>query len=142
MRKVVVLVLLFLAAVHVAPAAALSPKQLERVRSAKTILAEVDERSLQELEKELSATDFPEGHLQILEAVAATYREMLEEYEATTQGRKEWLHSMILLNMAYFQFGGNSEENDTGLNIVIRRKLKKHLSVQLLADPRLFHSLE
>ena len=125
--------------VHAAP---LTQAQIERVKAAKQLLDAADPRTVKEIIEELSQTRFTEGNLQILEAVAQTYRDMLLEYPQAAQGKKEWLHSIIRLNMAYFQFGGSSEQNDSGLNITIRRKLKKYLSPKLLSDPNLFYSLE
>ena len=142
MRKTLVIVLFFLmfaVSVHAQPSSA----QLERVMAVRELLQEADNKSLEETLEQLRASTYLEGNLQIMEAVAATYRDMVEEYQVEGQAKKEWLHSIVLLNMAYFQMGGSGEEeNDTGLNIVIRRKLKQYLPADLLADRRLFHSLE
>ena len=141
MRTLIVLLLIIGIPIG-SDAASLSQAQMERVKAAKQLLGAADPRAVEEIADEFSKTRLTEGNLQIFEAVAQTYRDMLLEYPQAAQGKKEWLHSMILLNMAYFQFGGSSEENDSGLNITIRRKLKKYLSPELLADPNLFYSLE
>ncbi|HLF18874.1 MAG TPA: hypothetical protein VI749_08290 [Candidatus Omnitrophota bacterium] len=123
--------------------AQLAPAQLERVKAAKELLKEIDTTSVEETVEKLSQSVYPEGDLMIMEAVASTYRDMVFEHQVEGQEKKEWLHSMVLLNMAYFQMGGSGEEEgDTGLNIAIRRKLKQYLSADLMADRRLFHSLE
>lgn len=141
MKKLMVLSLI-LAIPLQAHAAALNPQQIERIKEAKKLLGSVDPRTVGDISAELSKTRFAEENLQILEAVAQTYRDMILEYEEVTNDKREWLHSMILLNMAYFQFGGSSEQGDTGLNIVIRRKLRKYMSPELMANPNLFYSLE
>ena len=123
-------------------AASLSPQQIARVQEVKKLLGAVEPRPVDAIVEELSRSRFPEGQLQILEAVAQTYRDMLIEFTDKSKDKKEWLYSMVRLNMAFFQFGGSSEQNDTGLNITIRRKLKKYLSPELLANPKLFYSLE
>jgi hypothetical protein len=129
----------FLAPAVLADAPLTNAQRINRVR---TLLADVDTRSTQQLISDLKASSSPEGQLQILEAVAQTYQEMVEQYEVATPSQKKWLHSMILLNVAYFQFGGApDDENTTELNIAIRRKLNNYLPEKLRKDPRLFYSL-
>jgi len=140
--KIFILLILMLTAPLAGFAGTLTPAQINRVTVAKQLLGGADPRTVGAISAELAKSRHTEGDLQILEAVAKTYKEMITEYPQATQSKKEWLHSMVLLNMAFFQFGGNSEANDTGLNITIRRKLKKYLSPELLADPNLFYSLE
>jgi len=141
MKKVIIILSIVLIPLRL-DAAPLSPQQIERVKEAKNLLGPVEPRTTEEIVNELTAARFSEENLQILEAVAQTYRDMLIEYKEATNGKREWLHSVILLNVAFFQFGGSSEQNDTGLNIVIRRKLKKYLSPQLLSNRNLFYALE
>jgi hypothetical protein len=106
-------------------------------------LADVDKRSAQEIVNDLNAAKSPEGQLQILEAVAQTYRDMAAQYEVTSQARKEWLHSMILLNVAFYQFGGiDDDKSETMLNVAIRRKLKSYFSDDLMNRSGLFYSLD
>jgi len=140
MKKWIIL-LLIIGTPLLANADTLSQAQIQRVKTAKGLLGAADPRTAGEIGDELSKGRFTEENLQIFEAIAQTYRDMVVEYNVGPE-KKEWLHSMILLNMAYFQFGGSSEANDTGLNIMIRRKLKQYLSPELLADPNLFYSLE
>ena len=117
--------------------------QVERIKQAQHLLAEVELRSTEEIVIDLNQATYPEGQLQILEAVAKTYRDMIHHYDVKTLAKKEWLHSMILLNMAYFQFGGADEDQyATMLNVAIRRKLKSYMSKELTGHPGLFHSLQ
>lgn len=124
-------------------AATLSPVQMERLKVAKNFLEQVDTKSLEETKQGFLKNRFIEENLQIYEAVANTYRDMITEYPVETLAKRKWLYSMVLLNLAYFQFGGgDSEENQSGLNIVIRRKLKQYLSTDVLNNPDIFYSLE
>lgn len=142
MKKILILIFIFFVFASFAQAQP-SPAQLKRVEATREMLKDVDKKSLEDTLKELKSSPYFEGSLTILEAVAATYREMVSEYQVEGQAKKEWLHSMVMLNMAYFQLGGSGEEEgESGLNIIIRRKLKKYLPAELMADRRLFHSLE
>lgn len=142
MKKLFLTVFFFMIFVSTVSAGTLSQSQVERVKAVRALLAGVDNRTLQDTISELANSKFPEGNLEIMEAIAATYQEMVSEYQVEGQAKKEWLHSMVCLNMAYLQAGGIAERSDTGLNMVIRRKLKKYLSPQLLSDPELFYSVE
>ena len=121
----------------------LTSAQTERVKTAKLLLGVVDKKSLEQTIKELQGTSYPEGNLQILEAVAKSYVDIIREQNVEGKGKKEWLYSMIQLNMAYFQLGGDpNNREDTSLNLLIRRKLQKYLPAELFTNPKLFHSLE
>lgn len=116
---------------------------MKRIHEIKVLLKNVEGRSKGEIAKGLMATSFPEGNLQIMEAVAQTCSDIAKEYAAEKISKKKWLCSMVQLNMAYLQLEGVQEDgSDTSLNILIRRKLKRHLSPDLLNDPRLVHALE
>ena len=79
-----------------------------------------------------------------MEAIAATYAELVKKYQLA--GRQERMRFLdkVRMNMAYFQLGGLDDESPkaSSLNIVIRRKLKEHLSLELRGDTRLFKSLD
>ena len=121
--------------------AQLTPQQFERVKICKNLLQEADLKSLDETVEELEQARNPEQNLQILEAIALTYSEISKEQKVEAKADKEWLHSMVALNMAYLQLGGGEGGRDTALNRLIRGKLKEHLSTALLHDPELFHSV-
>jgi len=142
MKKIIIL-LIAVAIVGFSTTQGFALSQTERIDQVRTLLADVDGRSAQEIIKDLNTTKSPEGQLQILEAIAQTYRDMVVEYDVTVQARKDWLHSMILLNVAFYQFGGmDDDQNETMLNVAIRRKLKSYFSAQLMESSGLFYSLE
>ncbi len=123
----------------------LTPAQLERVKVCKLILQDVDKKSLQQTNEELSRLSYPEENLQILEAMAKTYADIVREVKVEKQTQKEWLYSMIELNMGYLQLGGvkgGDGGQDEPLNRRIRYKLRTYLPSELLNHPALFHSLE
>ena len=123
--------------------AGLSTQQLDRVKVAKDLLRGVDGKSLEMTIQDIENSPYPEGNLQIFEAIASTYKEMLKEYNLPDQSQKEWLHSMVLLNMAYIQLAGEKTKKiDSRLNMLIRDKLKERLSDKLLKDPRIVQRIE
>lgn len=130
--------------VSVAQAQRLSKAQIERVKACKTILREVDDKPLQSIINDLENRPYPEENLQILEAVAGTYEEIVREQNLTDLAQKERLHGMIRLNMAYLQFGGSEDTvgGASGLNYWICRKLKAHLPAAIWNHPGIFHSIE
>lgn len=138
MKKMFVFMFLLLSAV---PAfAQLTSQQWERVKVCHRLLEGAQTKSVQEMSSDLEQSSSPEKHLQILEAVALTYSEIVQEQKIEEKDRKEWLHSMISLNMGYLQLGGSGSGDP--VHRMIQRKLKDHLSPQLLKDPELFQSLE
>ena len=122
----------------------LSPEQSERVRKCKQILREVDSKSFEQTLDQLTRSPYPEENIQILEAMAKTYADIVEEMQVRDQSRKEGLYGMIQLNMAYLQFGGGSGAAGTRepLYRLIRNKLRSYLSVKILENQKLFYSLE
>ncbi|HOW35362.1 MAG TPA: hypothetical protein PL155_02980 [Candidatus Omnitrophota bacterium] len=122
----------------------LSPGQLSRLKAAKGLIGDADSRSLQEAADELRTSPDTEGALQILEAVAAVYVELVRDYALDDSTARVRLLDKIRMNMAYFQMGGPDSEGpqESDLNILIRRKLKEHLSSELRNNPKLFYSLE
>lgn len=122
----------------------LTPQQIERVQACKRLLREVDFKSLPMTIAELEHTSYPEENLQVMEAVAMTYADIVKEHSVDDDENKKWLHGMIMLNMAYLQLGGDQYAvgGNAPLNRLIGRKLKEHLPPDLLNHPGLFHPLE
>lgn len=143
MKKKVLAVIVFLAlSVSVHAAQPLDAEQLNRLRTVRWILDEVDKRSFGEIVQDLQKTTFSEGHLQLLEAVAQTYKELLVDYQIAGLEKKKWLHGMIQLNLAYLQLGGAQQNTASALNALIQQKLLRHLPPETLSDPRLVQPLE
>ncbi|OGX35210.1 MAG: hypothetical protein A3C36_03105 [Omnitrophica WOR_2 bacterium RIFCSPHIGHO2_02_FULL_52_10] len=127
-----------------APAGAgLTGGQEKRVAQARMLLEEVDARSAREIIDEFNRTPAPLANLQIYEAVAATYAELVKRKEMTDAAAKKQLYNQIRLNVAYLQFGGDPEgENSRKLDLWIRQTLFRHLPRGLMDDPAVFHTLE
>lgn len=121
----------------------LTSAQIERLKASRQLLADVDDRSLEAGLAGLERSDFPEENLQILEAIARTYADIVKEQNVIEQKNKEWLYSMITLNAAYLQLGGiqAGQSGDTALNKLIRAKLKKYLSPELQQNQEIFKPL-
>jgi len=122
---------------------ALTPAQVHRVKACQQLLAGVDKKSLEQHLQDLGSR-YTEENLQILEAVANAYAEIVEEQQVIGQEKKEWLYSVVMLNMAYLQMGGMhvNRSGDTALNRLIQAKLKRRLSSSLTADENLFYTLD
>ncbi len=122
----------------------LSARQLARVEAAQKMLGAADDRALSTTIDTIEKSPWNEGALEIFEAVAATYNELVRKYQLTDKKAQERLLDKVRMNMAYFQLGGQDVERSSGdnLNIVIRRLLKTHLSAQLRSDRRFFKSLD
>jgi hypothetical protein len=120
----------------------LTPEQYERVKACKDLLAGIDNKSLEATVEELTQSKTPEADLQISEAIAKTYAELVKEYQVESKERKEWLFSMVQLNMGYLRLGGGQNQPEGALNGLIWVKLKKYLSPDLLNDSKLFYSIE
>ncbi len=122
----------------------LTQEDILRVKEVKQLLSGIDRESLQKTIDDLDKTRYPRINLQIKEAMARTYTDIAGEYKLTSQKRKEWLYSMVCLNMAYLQFGGEqgNSRNTTDLNRLIRQKLKGYLPLNVLKQHGLIYSLE
>jgi hypothetical protein len=122
----------------------LTAPEIERVRAVKQLLNGIDRKSLQETIEELEKARQPQINLQLKEAMANTYADIVREINVQGRHKKEWLYSMVCLNMAYLQFGGSqgTSRNATSLNRFIRQKLKKYLPPNALKQPGFFYSLE
>lgn len=122
----------------------LNEGQLQRVKACKALLGEVDREPLEKTVEKIQKAANPEENLQIMEAVSATYAEVVKEKEVEGLKKREWLHSMIQLNMAYLQLGGIQDKSggNEPLNGLIRRRLLKHLPQELFNHPEIFYTLE
>lgn len=122
----------------------LTPQQIERVKACKQLLEGADQKSLETSIEGVESSPHPEENLQIMEAMAKTFSEIALEYKVESQKKKEWLYSMVELNMAYLQLEG--AQGGAGvrdaLNKLICRKLKEYLPARLLKNPGLFYSVE
>jgi len=122
----------------------LTPSQRQRLMAAKQLLAGIDKESLQQTIDALRKTRHFQLNVQMREAMAKTYADIVKEENVVGQKKKEWLYSMVCLNMAYLQFGGaqGSPGSTTDLNRLIRRKLKEYLPENILKQPGFIYSLE
>ena len=122
----------------------LTPQEIQRVRVLQELLAGIDTKSLQATIVELEKARHPEVNLQIKEAMAKTYADIVREIKVDGQKKKEWLYSMVCLNMAYLQFGGTQGKSGstTELNRLIRQKLKEYLPPNALKQSGFLYSLE
>lgn len=94
--------------------------------------------------KELEKTGHPETNLCMKEAMAKTYADIVREQDVQGKGKKEWLYSMITLNMAYLQLVGTEAggKADTALDLLIRRKLKFYLPQDIDSKPGFRYSVD
>lgn len=147
-KKILTIIFIFLATSAYAQgnyrSGYLTGADIERVKVVKALLYGVDTKSLQETINELKKTRNPQINLQIREAMAKTYTDIVSQIDVKGQKKKEWLYSMVCLNMAYLQFGGSqgTPGSTTSLNRLIRQELKKYLPPNALKQPGFFYSLE
>ena len=144
MKKLILVILFCLFPLYTDAQSKMTSQQIERVKASKLLLAEVHAKSLEQTMTEIEGSSYPEGQLQILEAVAKTYTDIVKDYDVQTQDKKRWLYSMVLLNMAYFQLRGDQQGQDdaSALNQLIQQKLKRYLPMDLFSHPKLFQSFE
>ena len=117
------------------------PEQaLQRVQQYKSMLKDVEPRPAKAIIAELENSDHPMLNLQIKEAMAKTFTDIVREQNVEGEGKRKWLYSMVALNMANLQFGGSSGSNP--LNTMILRKLKKNLPPEVLAQKGFHISLD
>lgn len=121
----------------------LTQAQTDRVRAYKQLIKEADPKTLAQSVAELEKSASPEMNLQIKEAVAQTYAALVVEHKVKGKANKEWLLSMVTLNMAYLQFEGDANSAQAApLDILIRQKLKAALRPGTLDHKDFHHSLE
>jgi len=137
-------ILFFLPAVPSSAQRSLTPQQIERVKTSKQLIEEVDSKSLQRTIDELEESRYPDLNLQIMEVIVRTYADIVKENNVVGLKNKQWLYSMIALNMANLQFGGNVGKGgrDTSLNSLITHKLKKYLPEEAMHHPGFSKSVE
>ena len=121
----------------------LTARELERVKIIKEALGEVDGNTLRQTVHELEKRPHLEVNLQIKEAMAKAYGDIVREQNVTGQHKKEWLYSMIALNMAYLQFAADKDSaaGAKNLNKLIRYKLKQYLPRDIFNKPGFHCSL-
>ncbi len=125
----------------------LSPTQTKRLKACRLLLKDVDPRPFPAVEKDLKKSGHLEESLRVLEAVARTYAAIARDKGVTKQQSREWLYSMVRLNMAFLQLGGDEHNvgggKDRPLNRLICRKLKENLPSDLLHQHSgVFHSTD
>ncbi len=125
-------------------AGSLTPEEIERVKGSIQTVREVDRKPLHQIIEDLEKTGHPRTFLRMREAMARTYADIVREQDLQGQGKKEWLYSMISLNMAYLQFVGTKGKikTDTGLDMLICRKLKEYLPPDIDSQPGFHQSVD
>jgi hypothetical protein len=122
---------------------ALSAEDINRVRTSKSLLGEVDLHSLQATLDRMENTGCPVMQVLMLESIANTYADLIQEYDLPDLAARERLYNKIQMNMAYLQFtGGQTKGDKSPLNRLIRRKLKDYFPQELLEHPAFFQSVE
>jgi hypothetical protein len=145
MKKNIVAIVLFFYLFAYAPFAFskvhLNEQEKARVQSIHEIVSEIEKKSVKQMINEIEKTAYPEVNLIIKEAMAHTYADIVKEENVQGQHKREWLYSMIALNMAYFQFGGDKDSSGGAKNVnkLIRYKLKTYLPANIFNRPG-FHS--
>lgn len=121
----------------------LTAQEIERVRTVKALLHDVDKKSLRETINELEKTRNPQVSLEMREAMAKAYTDIVRDFNVNGEKKKEWLYSMVCLNMAYLQLGGDQAPpgSTTSLNRLIRKKLKEYLPLDIFRKPGFLYSL-
>jgi len=116
---------------------------LARIHDAKMLVADLDPRSVEDISIELHSTSSPEGNLQIYEAVAATYRDLVVNGDVTDEVGKKNLYDQIRMNVAFIQFGGNpNDRSGKKIDRWIRQTLIKYLPRDLMKDEDMFYSAD
>jgi len=120
----------------------LTLEQIQRVRVVKDSLSGVNTQSVMEMIKDLEKSRYPEINLEIKEAEAHAFNDIVVQQDVQDQHKKQWLYSMVCLNMAYLQFSGTAPgSNTTSLNMLIRQELQKYLPAAVLNKSGFLYSL-
>ena len=122
----------------------LTSEEIERLKECKRLMQDADETSFAEALATIEKSPYPHDSLQLLEAAAETYTEIVKEQNIIEQKRKEFLLTKINFNMAYLQLAGvdTEQQQDTALNKMIRWKLRQHILSSLKEHSPLFNPLE
>jgi cell division protein FtsB len=122
----------------------LTQQEIQRVKAVKVLLDGIDKKTLWETIAELEKTRHPRLNLEMREAMARAYTDIVRDINVEGQKKKEWLYSMVCLNMAYLQFGGDKGKpgSTTELNRLIRQELLKYLPADVTKQPGFIYSLE
>lgn len=121
----------------------LSPTQMDRLKDYKSLIREVDGMGLQEDIRRLEHSGYPEQTLQIMEAMARTYIDLIREQNIEAPADRKWLFSMVQLNMAYMRLAGSPDVQGTNpLNRMIIKKLRSYLPEDLMRHPAFFDAMD
>ena len=116
---------------------------LARIHNAKALVADHDLRSVADISRQLHATSSAEGNLQIYEAVAATYRDLVASGDVTDEAGKKNLYDQIRMNVAFIQFGGDPNYGGGAkINRWIRQTLVNYLPQNLMNNEDMFYSAD
>lgn len=137
----------FLSLSIVSPLAAqekLRADQMQRLRHMMRILQDVDKNSEDQIIVDITYTQPIEGQLQLREIIAETFQDLTTKFELTSLRGKRNLYQRIQMNMAFLQMGGMKLDQlpPTSLDQEIVLYLKKQIPKDLVADERLFYTLE
>lgn len=123
---------------------ALTQQEKERLVKVSDLLKDVKSISLEKLVQELEASSHPRLNLSMKEAMAQAFRDIVKEQDVKGLKKKEWLFSMIALNMAYLQFVGLKYRDPRAdpVNQLIRSKLLLHLPKGIDEEPGFSVSVE
>ena len=122
----------------------LTSQEIDRVRQVKELLSGVDTKPLRETIKEIEKSKHPQTNIELQEAMAHAFLDIAKENNVEGIKKKQWLYSMVCLNMAYLQFGGTLGKygSTTELNRLIRQKLIAYLPRNINTQPGFLNSLE
>lgn len=118
----------------------LSPPEIERVKAFKSLIVEVDKKTLAKTVLEIERTNDPQMILQIQETIAKVYADIVVDQAIKDQQTKEWLYSTVAMNMANIQFGGRVGRDP--VNQMITQRLRKGLPEGITSRPGFHVSVE
>lgn len=120
----------------------LNQEDIEELTKIKGMVKDVDHKPLAQWIKEVEKTQYPRLNIVIKEAMAKAYVDIVKEQAVVDIKKKEWLYSMVALNMAYLQFGGGDSNHAPDLDRLIRRKLKGYLPAGIVSEQGFHYSLD
>ena len=140
LAQTIIAALLLLSTTIVFAQGRLTPGQIERVKVYKTLIVEVDKKTLAKTVAEIERTNDPEMVLQIQETIAKVYASVIADQGIKDQPTKEWLYNTVSMNMANLQFGGRVGGNP--VNRMIAERLQKTLPKGITENPHYHVSVE